>query len=84
MDHAFRRAEATFEVVGEAEPRAADGVQVFVGLVDHGRPLQRRHQCLQPGEDGLRIARSGEGLDAVLACGALLRCRRSYSSAGRV
>ena len=70
VDHAFRRAEAAFEVVGEAEPCAADRVQVFVSLVDHGRSLHGRHQCLQPGEDGLRVARSGKGLDAVLACGA--------------
>ena len=71
VDYAFRQAEAAFEVVGEAEPRAADRVQVFVGLVDHGRPLHGRHQGLQTGEDGLRVAWSGEGLDAVLARGAL-------------
>ena len=71
VDHAFRRAEAAFEVIGEAEPCAADRVQVFVSLVDHGCSLHGRHQCLQPGEDGLRVAWSGEGLDAVLACGAL-------------
>ena len=70
VDHAFRQAEAEFEIVAEAEQRAADSVQVFVGLVDHPRPLHGGHQGLQPGEDDLRVALNGEGLDAVNGCGA--------------
>ena len=71
MDHAVRRVQAAFEVIGEAAQRAADRVQIFVGLVDHGCPLHGRHQGLQPSEDGLRVDGRGKGLDAMPGCGAL-------------